>query len=330
MIKKLIAAVFVALSLTVPAGSFGRTAYASDNAQFTVSDISQDESGIITTPDGQKWYRVKNFDDNRYYIICTEASDGSQVMLTVNDNAREEYVWRYCRRTMVPSTYSRYASLLSDSHSLSCSEGYLSFFQRESTVKDMLWEMCGTSLRYTDGDKYYYLKYDADSDEPFSLTENPDEAACASIYSKGEALERCIKEHPCAEKYVYEGSAYPAPEFSVTLSDGNIVPDRIIWSVDGVQYETGSLSFTANELTGKPAGVHRVNCLVEGHDADGVFYRERSADALFVITKGVIPDSVISFSDVHEEYDLIGDAVENVINRTGGYIPALIVNTIRS
>jgi hypothetical protein len=95
--------------------------------------------------------------------------------------------------------------------------------------------------------------------------------------------------------------------------------------VDGKAQQTDALTFPADSLKNRPAGIHRVCCTVKGHDENGVHYLEMSEEAVFVIAKGVLPDSVLTFSDIHEEYSLIGDAIGTVLTKTGGYIPSLIV-----
>ena len=55
------------------------------------------------------------------------------------------------------------------------------------------------------------------------------------------------------------------------------------------------MNFTAESLKDKPAGVHSVSCEITAHDSDNVFYRERSADAAFVIAKGVKPESIMTW-----------------------------------
>ena len=155
------------------------------------------------------------------------------------------------------------------------------------------------------------------------MTADRTQAAEVLIYSCGTTLTRCITQQPQAESYVIEGSSYPAPSFSVGLAD--VTVDSIRWFADGAEQPCGTPVFTADILKDQPAGVHRVSCAVAAHDSDGYHYREQSAEATFVITKGVVPDSIMTFSDIHEEYGLIRDAIRTVMQKTGGYIPALVI-----
>ena len=325
--KHLLAVICAAVSALSMAVFFNQRSYAEEEDFFTVSAPAETDGNTITTPDGQKWSRVKSLDDNKSYVICVKKSDGTEVMLSAGDGQDEEYIWRYYRRNMVASTYSKFSYLSTPSHYLSCIDGKLSFRYWESTIKDLFWSADETALIFREDENTYYLKYDENAETQFSMTTDRSEAAEVSVYTKGDTLERCIKVQPCSENYVTEGSGYAAPEFSVTLSDAGIITDNVVWNVDGNDYDTDTLSFTAGELAGREAGVHRISCIIEGHDDKGIIYREKSSDALFVIAKGVIPDSFISFSDVHEEYHLIGNAIETTMNRTGGYIPGLIICT---
>ena len=323
--KHLLVFICAAVSLLSATAYINQKLYAEEETN-TISALVESDGSTITTADGQKWYRVKSFDDNKGYVISVKKTDGTEVLFTGGGEGNE-YIWHYYRRTMVPSTYSKFSYLSTTSHNLSCIDGKISFSYRESVVSDLFWSTDGNALTYTENGDAYYLKYDETAESPFSMTADRNEAAEVKIYTNGDTLERCIKTEPCSENYVTEGSGYAAPEFSVTLSDDGIITDNITWNVDGSNYDTDTLTFRADELAGKEAGVHRVCCFIEGHDEDGIIYREKSSDALFVIAKGVIPDSFISFSDVHEEYNLIGNAIETTMNRTGGYIPGLIVCT---
>lgn len=302
-------------------------AYAADEPYYTVKSPQSEENGVLTLEDGQKWYKVNGFEDENDYIICVKGSDGEQKIFTAKDSRSSEYIWHYFRRTIVTSVAPKYTTLSSSSFRLTYHEGQLYTSADWWTEGDNVWDYSGGTLNFSENGSIHYLKYTEDSNEPFSCTDNAAEAAQVCIYAKGEQLSRCIGKQPAAESYVIEGSGYAAPKFSVELSDKNIITDSVKWFVDGEEQDCAKLTFTADSLTGKPVGVHRVGCLIEGHDADGVHYRERSADAAFVIAKGVLPDSFMSFSDIHEQYEFIDRAVEKIMESTGGYIPSLVVCT---
>ena len=315
------AAAAAVFSLSLPVYAYG-----AGEAHYTVTAPISEENGVLTLADGQKWYKVNRFEDENDYIICVKGSDGRQMILTAADDNYREYIWHYYRRTMVTSVAPRYTTL-SNSYHLTYHDGQLYTVSNWWNDGDSVWDYSGGALSYNENGNMHYLRYTEGSDEPFSCTDNMGEAAQVCIYAKGDQLSRCISRHPAAESYVLEGSGYAAPVFSVELSDKNIITDSIKWFVDGKEQDCAKLTFTADSLTDKPAGVHRVGCLIEGHDSEGVHYRERSADGAFVIAKGVMPDSFMSFSDIHEQYEFIDRALEKIMERTGGYIPSLVVCT---
>ena len=315
-------AVLAAVFLIVMAVPFTASAAA---AEFVYTSVQSFTDGVLILDNGQVWYKVADFDDDKEYVITVRNKTGDEVVLTADDGENTYSVWRYFRQTMVSSKSPRFTSLSSGKHYLVCNGERIGSAYTSSVSGDLIWEHIGTTLRYKMNGGYWYLKFDEESERPFSFTKEQTEAAEVNIYTTGDTLARCITAQPHAESYVTEGNAYPAPTFTVEVAD--VVIDSVKWYVDGVQQTCSELSFTADVLAGKKAGVHRVYCLIEGHDDNGIHYRERSEDAAFVIAKGVVPDSVLTFSDIHEEYSLIPDAVEAVIENTGGYIPSLIICT---
>ena len=320
--SRYIAAVTAAIMVMIMAVPFTSNAAA---AEFTVTPVQSVSGGVLVLENGQVWYRVSRFDDDKDYIITVKNRAGEEVMLTASDGEKSHNVWHYYRQTMVSSMTPRYTSLSCSGCYLVCSGENIRSAYTRSISGDSVWEHVGSALRYNEDGTYSYLRYDEDGDVPFSFTQEQDKAAEVNIYTNGDKLERCIVNQPHAESYVTENSGYEAPEFTVGLTDMTV--ESVKWYVDGEQQICSEPAFTADVLAGRPAGAHRVYCTVEGRDSSGIHYRERSEDALFVIAKGVVPDSVLTFSDVHEEYSLIGKAIETVMQRTGGYIPSLIVCT---
>ena len=292
---------------------------------YTALAVPALENGILTTEDGQEWYRVRRFEDYADYVMTVKNEAGEQLILAVTDDAHAEYVWSYYRNSMTTSTAPRVSTLSTARYSLVRSGKSLMPYYTGSESGDMLWEHNDSALCWRGSSERLYLKYDPDSREPFTMTADRSEAAEVILYSRRTTLERCITKHPAAASYVIEGSGYPAPEFSVGLAD--VTADSISWYVDGVRQDCMAKTFRADTLTNQPVGVHRVSCLVTAHDRDGVYYREQSADAAFIIAKGVVPDSVMTFSDVHEEYELITSAIETVMQKTDGLLPALVICT---
>ena len=315
--------VVIVMMMYLPLG-----ASAASGVHFTVSEV-QSEGNSTIIYDGQKWYKVNDFDDDKEYIITVKNSHGEKMAVTIADDENSSCIWNYYRQTMVASSTPRYTTLTTSLpggfYYLVCSGEKVRYAYTRSVSGDLVWDHYGSTLRYNEAGTYSYLKYDEESDEPLSFTSNQLEAAEVDIYTNGDQLERCIISQPHAANYVIEDSNYTAPVFNVGLGDVHL--DSIKWYVDNELQSCSEMCFTADVLKDKKAGVHRVYCLVEASDDKGIRYRERSEDALFVIAKGVVPDSVMTFSDIHEEYYRIGDAIGNIIERTGGYIPSLVICT---
>ena len=292
-------------------------------AFYSAIPVPAEQNGILTTEDGQKWYKVKRFEDDADYILSVRNDAGEQKLLAVTGDAGAQYIWRFTRYSMTASDVPRVSELSSGRYALACWKGKLYTTYSGSENGDMVWDHDEQVLRYRCGDTVSYLKYHDGSDEPFTVTDSKADASAFTIYSRAATLERCITRQPAAASYVTEGSGYPAPEFSVGLSD--VTADSISWFVDGQEQSCSAPTFTADILADRPSGVHRVSCLVAAHDSDNVYYREQSAEAAFVIAKGVMPDSFLTFSDVHEEYNLITDAIEQIMQQTNGLIPSLVI-----
>ena len=298
---------------------------AAEDFSATVPQAS--EKGVITLDNDQQWFKTTELENGRNYLISIKKSDGSDVLLTADDHISAEYIWHYSEEKMVTSTSPHYNYLYTDTHRLCCHENDLYLTQNWWTDGDQTWNYDNGKLFFNDNGTKTYLTYSESSSVPFGCTDNAAQAADIELYTRGEELARCIKTQPCSDSFVIEGSGYAAPEYNVELLGDSIIADNVKWFTDGEECSTGGLSFTADSLTGLPAGIHRVSCIVEAHDNEDHYYRERSQEALFVITKGVVPDSVITFSDIHEQYNLISTAIGNILERTGGYIPSLVVCT---
>lgn len=298
---------------------------AAEDFSATVPQAS--EKGVITLDNDQQWFKTTELENGRNYLISIKKSDGSNILLTADDHTSAEYIWHYAEEKMVTSTSPFYNQLYTDTHRLCCHENDLYLTQNWWSDGDQTWNYDNGRLFFNDNGKITYITYSESSSVPFGCTDNAAQAADVELYTRGEELARCIKTQPCSDSFVIEGSGYAPPKYTVELLGDNIITDNVMWFTDGEESSTGGLSFTADSLAGLPAGIHRVSCIVEAHDNEDHYYRERSQEALFVITKGVVPDSVITFSDIHEQYNLISTAIGNILERTGGYIPSLVVCT---
>ncbi len=293
-------------------------------AGFALIAAQTAEDGVLTLDNGQKWYRVNRFEDNQSYIMTVKQTEGEQLMLAAADDV-PQYIWSYYRSNMTTSTAPRISTLSAGRYSLTFTDSRLTVNDSHYSGGDSDWEYADSALCYHGEGTVFYLKYNAGSGVDFSFTRNKSEASEILLYTCGDILARCITQQPVAASHVIEGSGYPAPVFTVGVSD--VTVDRVKWFTDDEAQECTELAYTADILANQPVGVHRVSCLVEAHDESGMHYRETSAEATFVIAKGVKPDSIMTFSDIHEEYGQIGEAIAKVMQKTGGYIPALIVCT---
>lgn len=293
---------------------------------FKAVPVPRLENGVITMENNQKWYRVRgDFEDYSSYLLTVRNKAGEELLLTLTDDDESRNIWYYSRISMTSSDAPRVASLTSGGYTLSYGEGRLLPYLYGSTSDDRAWEKDGSALCFTGNNGRHYLKYDADAAELFTFTGNKAEAAAVELYACANPFGRCIVKQPAAESYAVEGSGYPAPVFTVGLAD--VIPDSIQWVVDGELQSCTGTSLTADSLADQPAGIHSVQCRVTAHDKNGYYYSEQSAEAAFIIAKGVVPESVMTFSDVHEEYGLITDSIGQVMQQTGGYLPALVICT---
>ena len=194
------------------------------------------------------------------------------------------------------------------------------------------WKYENDNLFYTNGEETYYLSF---IDGVFSSTDSREKAAEITLYTSGEVLNRCFASQPQAVNYELVGSGYNAPVFSADLTD-KAEFDSVTWYVDGevqpdenisFDAQSGKTVFEAESLKGKEAGVYRVCCTAFGIDENNNYYRETSDVVNFVVCNGVEKNSFITFSDIHEEFEKTGEAIEEFMIDHNGKIPALVICT---
>lgn len=290
---------------------------------YTVTAAPADQDGVLKMEDGTEWVKVLDFVFGQEYLITVTGQDGTQELLTYYDGEQSQYIWRYYSTTQA-TTSAPYWGLKAGNYDLVNNSGQLASDRSLAPAGTVAWLHEDFRLVNSVDGTPSYLRYDADAAVPFSLTDDPQEAATVNIYTNGETLAECITAPPCTDRYVLENSGYAAPVFTVELTE-NVIPDAIRWYTDGAEQPCHELSYTADTLTDQPAGIHRIRCEVDAHDENNVHYRSATVNASFVIAKGVLPDSVMTFSDIHEEYSLIDDAIEQVMQKTGGYITSLVI-----
>ncbi|MBP0954570.1 MAG: metallophosphoesterase [Oscillospiraceae bacterium] len=142
---------------------------------------------------------------------------------------------------------------------------------------------------------------------------------------------------PSAAHYVIEASGFSAPTYSVEVSlpEGSAAEGITLqWYLKGSEYgapvvsegSTAYSSITVEELAGAACGVYPVCCKATCV-TDGAEHTAISYTTAFIVCKGVLENSVLTFSDVHEDWDSIGQAIADTIANEGGLVPALVVAT---
>lgn len=157
-----------------------------------------------------------------------------------------------------------------------------------------------------------------------------------------------IVKQPDLIPYVIVDSGYDAPTVTVSAQlaegvtanslyfqwylDGEKVGDRAKFSVADLADGIATSSYTFEELKGKPVGVYNIYCEVscnikDAETGEPVSHATNSFSVSFIVTKGVLENSFMTFSDVHQTYDSIGGAINDVITVHDGFVPALIICT---
>ncbi|MCR4562293.1 MAG: metallophosphoesterase [Bacilli bacterium] len=185
-----------------------------------------------------------------------------------------------------------------------------------------LWEYDRSLLSVTKNGVKYYVTL---TNGVFSLTEQKDEPIPIQLFTSGEYLSPCIEEQTTINDYVYSDN-YVAPTYSVSIKKDLIIDD-VVWHIDGIDYDLDSLSFDLSTIDKRECGVYPVYCTIKGRDSEGIYYKEDSYVSNFTVINGVIDDCLLTFSDVHEEYGKIGEAIEEIMSKNEGKIPSLIVCT---
>ena len=144
------------------------------------------------------------------------------------------------------------------------------------------------------------------------------------------------------------GSGYAAPEYTVevALPEGSTANNVYFqWYIDDEAYgekvkvaatEADENGIIANTLVAESlanldkAGVHsvyvEVSCNIVGEEGP-VEHTNTSITVNFIVYAGVTENSFLTFSDVHETFENIGKAINDIITAHGGFIPALIICT---
>ena len=308
-------------------------------AEVSVTDIPVVQKDGIVSYNGEDYYKVNAPAAGQDALIAAYDDEGELHALALDNGESVSAVWGFAQDKLGIAGEGAFNLVFEDEYQLKPTEGMLTLGENSTglppppssageTPKRPIsldhWEYQNDTLYYVSGEVCFFLTF---TEEGFSVTD--DEAAASEIvlFSKGDTLGKCIGTQPGPAHYETADSGFAAPGFSVTLLNDDIIPDSVEWYIDGEAQGADTLNFSAEALTGRPAGLYRVYCKVEGHDSRYYYYKETSDTVNFIIAKGVIPNSVLTFSDVHQEFENIGQAIEQIMEENGGCIPSLIVNT---
>ena len=216
----------------------------------------------------------------------------------------------------------------------------------------------GTTLSYKTANGTYYI-----AGEDMSTTTDP--AQAMAIYTlSGTASGNggggggggqtevdpeapVITKQPEAIPFVHEGSGYAAPTLTIAaqLAEGVTANNLYFqWYVDGVAVGEKTkipvnadnspveTSITLDSLKDQPVGVYNIYCEVtcnvkDAETGEPTAHTATSTNVAFTVCKGVLKNSFLTFSDVHEKFTNIGEAIADTILVNNGLVPALIVCT---
>lgn len=211
-------------------------------------------------------------------------------------------------------------------------------------------------LSYNDGETTWYITGASAS----GITAGTDAAAAAAVAAYtgteepkkgkpgggGEAADAeapIIVTYPKAVPYVKEGTDYAAPSYSISAKLAEGVASRSIYfqwfvgdvavtektkvSIDGLPDGIATNNVTIGALKGMPTGVYQVTCQVTCNTDGGRTPHTKTAMVTFAVCKGVLENSFLTFSDVHQTFKNVGMAIYDTMIANEGYIPALIICT---
>lgn len=208
----------------------------------------------------------------------------------------------------------------------------------------------GHVMAYKDDSETVYLILNEGN---FAVTSERPSTGNAQIYSSNEKPSRSPGPGPgpvVDEKapvitrqmdvlsYVMEGSGYSAPKVSITAKASDESTSLFFqWYVNGEKYgetieipidenKQASSEITIDSLVDKEYGVYPIYCevyVLEGEEK----HKVDSYTNNFVITRGFETNSLMTFSDLHEKWDNIGTALDDLMKENEGQLPSLVVAT---
>ena len=141
---------------------------------------------------------------------------------------------------------------------------------------------------------------------------------------KTETAVSLIVSQPEAVSPQIAGEEGSSPAFSIGIRAPEGASVTCVWTVDGENAGTGT-EFTLDSHKEPAIGVHTVQCRVTCRLPDGTVLTEDSVPVSWIRCTGILPNSVLAFSDVHEDFIHIGLAIGEIMEKNEGKIPALII-----
>ncbi|MBE6997689.1 MAG: hypothetical protein E7427_05920 [Ruminococcaceae bacterium] len=314
-------------------------AFAAEGAAVCALELTPADGTV--TFGGTTYYQVTGFADGGRYLLGAAVPGGGSAFLAVERGGEVSPVWAYSAASSGGSGAARTTTLNAGDYTLSCDTDLsLTLTARRAAPGPGTPPPDGAPAMRTPGGgsgswsyvngNVYYISDDVSAylalapDGSFCATRDAGAAAAVTLYAAGETLSRCITRQPSAPGWVIAASGYLPPALSVGV-DGAVLSPEIIWYAGGEGYADPAAAAAA--LTGRAPGVYPIFCTVSGRDAAGNYYRETSVTVNFLVAAGVLPDSFLVFSDVHEDFEMIGTAIAEVMAAHGGQVPALVVCT---
>ncbi len=212
-----------------------------------------------------------------------------------------------------------------------------------------------TLISYTDGGVTWYLTVNdsgvivgtqdesaAVKGDVYSGTASSDPGGAGDSGETVDADAPVFDVQPESLHYVLVDSGYAAPTYTVTVSlpEGSAANNIYLqWFVNGQAYgerekipgPTATSTITIPELQGMKAGVYPVycqaTCNLRDESGEPVEHTSTSYTTNFIVCSGVKPNSILTFSDVHETWNNVGQAIYDTIIAENGLIPALVIAT---
>jgi len=156
----------------------------------------------------------------------------------------------------------------------------------------------------------------------FGCSKDSRKAMTIFIYTDGAVQTECISSYLAPMPYWITSEQHPTIVTPSIAHSDNLSEQ---WHLAGQDYDYADAVVTALNSIREP-GVYPVTCTVYGKQGD-IHYRETSAPSNYIVASGVLPNSVLTFSDVHMEFEGIGAAINETIQDYDGKIPSLVICT---